>query len=567
MKTHVLIQGSPEWHTHRAGSWNASEAPAMMGCSPYKTREQLLDEMATGITEEVTPEMQRRFDDGHRFEALARPLAEKIIGEELAPVTGSSEEVIAGRALSASFDGIDFMETVAFEHKSLNNDLRAAFDQIEKHHGGYLHLIPVVYRIQMEQQLMVSKAERILFMASKWDGETLVEERHCWYYPDAQLADKIRAGWAQFAADLANHKPQVAQAKPVGKTPETLPALRIEVTGAVSASNLDEYKAHALEVFSSIKRDPSTDEEFADAEKTVKWCGDVEERLGAALSHARAQMGDVDKLFSAVEDVQAEARRVRLELEKIVKARKEQIRLEIVVKAGKSLADHIDGLNESLGARWLSHPAPAFGEAIKGKRTVASITDAVNVVLAEAKMTANQAAERFKANRASVVIDNHDWITLFPDFAAVGTKSAEDFEALAQLRITRHKQAEQESADRLAKLATATAAAPAAPAPAPATVAAPAPSVVAASAAPWTEQPAAVAVPADAEPLTTGEICARLGPGLTLTVDFLKARGFTPIESKTPGTRWKASDYPAMCQAIAKHVMERMGMAAQALAA
>jgi putative phage-type endonuclease len=565
MKTHVLIQGSPQWHAHRSASWNASEAPAMMGCSPYKTREQLLDEMATGITEEVTPEMQRRFDDGHRFEALARPLAEKIIGEELAPVTGSSDEVIAGRALSASFDGIDFMETVAFEHKSLNHTLREAFAQMDENpaiDSGYL--LPLVYRVQMEQQIMVSKAERILFMASKWDGDNLVEERHCWYYPDAQLADKIRAGWAQFAADLATHKPQVAQAKPVGKTPETLPALRIEVTGAVSASNLAEYKAHAMEVFAAIKRDPSTDQEFADAEKTVKWCGEVEERLAAALSHARAQMGDVDKLFSAVEDVQAEARRVRLDLEKIVKARKDQMRLEIVTNAGKQLADHIDALNTALGSRWLSHPAPAFGEAIKGKRTLASITEAVNVVLAEAKMAANQAAERFKANRAALVIEAHDWITLFPDFAVVGSKSVEDFDALAQLRITRHKQAEQEAADRLAKLAEAQAQAKAAPAPAPVVMAAPTP-------APWVEPAAparvAVAVPADAEPLTTGEICARLGPGLTLTVDFLKARGFTPIESKTPGTRWKASDYPYMCQALSQHVMARMNATAQALAA
>lgn len=34
---------------HRAQHHNASEAPAMMGCSPYKTRAQLVREMATGI--------------------------------------------------------------------------------------------------------------------------------------------------------------------------------------------------------------------------------------------------------------------------------------------------------------------------------------------------------------------------------------------------------------------------------------------------------------------------------------------------------------------------------------
>jgi predicted phage-related endonuclease len=71
MITHNLIQGTPEWHAFRAAHFPASEAPAMLGVSPYKTRNQLLQEKATGITAEVDAATQRRFDDGHRFEALA----------------------------------------------------------------------------------------------------------------------------------------------------------------------------------------------------------------------------------------------------------------------------------------------------------------------------------------------------------------------------------------------------------------------------------------------------------------------------------------------------------------
>ena len=104
MITHTLIQGSAEWHAYRREHDNASDAPAMMGCSPYKTRNQLLHERHTGLTADVDAATQRRFDDGHRFEALARPLAEGIIGEDLYPVTGSS-----GR-LSASFHGLTMDE-------------------------------------------------------------------------------------------------------------------------------------------------------------------------------------------------------------------------------------------------------------------------------------------------------------------------------------------------------------------------------------------------------------------------------------------------------------------------
>ena len=98
----TLAQGSAAWHQHRATALNASDAPAMLGISPYKSRAELVRERATGIGPEVTPEQQRIFDRGHRIEALARPQAEAVIGEDLSPCVGTSGK------FSASFDGITF---------------------------------------------------------------------------------------------------------------------------------------------------------------------------------------------------------------------------------------------------------------------------------------------------------------------------------------------------------------------------------------------------------------------------------------------------------------------------
>jgi len=53
LTTNNLIQGSPEWMAYRAQHFNASDAPAMMGCSPYMTRTELLSRMKTGITADV----------------------------------------------------------------------------------------------------------------------------------------------------------------------------------------------------------------------------------------------------------------------------------------------------------------------------------------------------------------------------------------------------------------------------------------------------------------------------------------------------------------------------------
>jgi predicted phage-related endonuclease len=582
MKTHVLIQGNPDWDAHRAGSWNASDAPAMMGCSPYKTRGQLLQELATGITEEITPEQQAIFDDGHRFEALYRPMAEKITGEELAPVTGTGDVVIGGRHLSASFDGIDFMETLALEHKSLNKGLREAFDRMADFDSEFdkCDCLPLLYRIQMEQQIIVSKVERVLFGASKWelkDGEwSLVEERHCWYYPDEELAAQIRLGWTQFAEDLAKWKPAPAEPdKPVGKAPASLPALRIEVTGAVTASNIEEFKAVALGRIHEVNTTLETDQDFADADMSVKWCEDVESRVAAAKDHALSQSADVYAVLKALDDIKAEAARVRINLEKKVTARKTSLKTDIVVAGRTALVDHIAALNTGLGAAWVvmtATTAAEFTEAIKNKRSFDSMRTAVDAVLTRHKIAATQDAERFKVNRARLNVDGRDWFSLFPDFTSVGAKAAEDFEALAQLRINKQleeerKAKEAKEAREAAEAAAAAAAATPAPAPAPAVEApAPAPAPMFASVA-SVSRPVSrpVAAPAANEPATLklGSICERLG--FTMTAAFVSEHlGIEPAATDKSAKLYRESDYSRICVALVEHINKAQQVLRQA---
>lgn len=433
MKQHSFAQGSPEWHAHRATHFNASDAPAMMGCSPYKTRNQLLHEMKTGLAPEIDPAMQRRFDDGHRFEALARPLAEEIIGEDLYPVTGSEGK------LSASFDGLPIAEDIPFEHKSLNDELRAALPVRGLNEGVTL---PLQYRVQMEQQCMVSGADRVLFMASKWNGDELVEERHCWYESSQHLADDIAAGWAQFAEDLAEFTPAEVVAETVGRTPETLPALRIEVTGMVTASNLVQYREHALAVFASINRDLKTDQDFANADKTVKWCADVETRLAAAKQHALSQTESIDALFKTIDDITAEARSTRLELDKLVKARKEARRGEIVAGGVKALAEHVAAMNARIGKDYMPTIPADFGGAIKGLRTFDSMQNAVDTALANARIAASAMADRIQMNLGTLREHAANLHQLFPDTAQIVLKAPDDLTSLVKTRVAEHRAAE-----------------------------------------------------------------------------------------------------------------------------
>ena len=565
MKIHELTQGSPEWLVYRAQHFNASDAPAMMGCSPYKTRAQLLREMHTGVAAEVDIATQKRFDNGHRAEALARPLAEQIVGEDLYPVTGSE-----GR-LSASFDGLTLDESTVWEHKALNAEIRAAFDLIDGMVGGGDEapgrLLPIHHRVQMEQQLHVSGAGRALFLATKWsaDGD-LVEQRSVWYLPDDELRGQILAGWAQFERDLQAYVLPAADAEPapVGKAPETLPALRIEVTGQVTASNLAEFKATALAAIRSVNRTLRTDQDFADADKAVKWCGEVESRLKAAKEHALSQTADIDALFRALDEIGAEARAVRLDLDKLVSRRKTEVKEEAVAKARAALDAHIASLNAEIAPMRLPAIAADFAGAIKGLKSVASMQDKLDQTLAVAKIAADADAKAIRANVATFKAAAEGFEFLFADLGQIVHKAADDFAAVLQARIAQHKAAEAEKArqraEAEARAAEARAAADAALSaansapPAPPIVSPPAASVP--QIAPVVPLPvAAVPAPRADEPATLplGEICSRLG--ITMTAAFISdTLHIAPAKVDRSARLYTRTQYKQICRQLIAHV-------------
>lgn len=416
-------QGSAAWLAARAKHFCASEAAAALGMSKYATRDELLRQKATGLAEEVSPAKQRIFDAGHEAEALARPIAEGIAGTEFFPVVATRE--VDGLPLLASFDGIDVLDDLIWENKLLNQSLvqQVQAGDLEPH-----------YWLQLEHQLLVSGASRALFTTS--DG-TPGGTHPLWYESKPERRAQLIAGWKQFAADLAAYVPPEAKPAPVvGKTPDNLPALLIQVTGAVTASNLPEFKAHALEVFKGINRTLTTDQDFATAESTVKWCADVESRLAAAKEHALSQTATIDELFKTIDDISAEARRTRLELDKLVKARKEEIRGEIVAGGITALREHIAQLNAAMPADYMPQVPADFAGAIKGKRTVESLRSAVNDELARAKIEASNIATRIHANVKTLKASG----LVVPDAATLVLKAPDDLAAI----IATRKAAEQQ---------------------------------------------------------------------------------------------------------------------------
>ena len=574
--THDVQQGTGPWLRLREGFFTASEAPAALGVSKYVTRAQLLRRKHTGVADEPDAATLAKFRAGHDAEALARPLAEGIAGDDLYPVTMSTQ--VAGLQLLASLDGLTLDGETAWETKLWNEELAAHV------RAGTL---PEHYTVQMDQELLVSGAKRCLFTCTDGTPERLVS---CWYETSDARIETLLSGWLQFKADLAAYvMPAAADPAPIGKAPETLPALRIEVTGAVTASNLAEFRETALSAIRSVNRTLKTDQDFADAERAVKWCADVESRLKAAKDHALSQTASIDALFKAIDDIGTEARTVRLDLDKLVTRRKTEVKEEAVAAARRALEQHVAAINAEIAPMRLP-PVPAdFGGAIKGLRSVASMDDKLQSLLASAKVACDALARGIRANVAAFKEQAAGYEFLFVDLGQIVHKAPEDFAATLQARIAAHKEAEaarerqraEAEAARIAKQkaedervaalarqreadAAAAVAATAAAAHVVATVEkavaeiAPPPFVPPGTPVRNIASPAAVSPPSPVhadEPATLrlGAICDRLG--FALTSAFVEtALHIKPARVEGAAKLYRPSDFERICTALQQHI-------------
>lgn len=428
MRTHNEKQGSHEWLELRNSFFTASEAPAMLGLSKYKTRQQLMREKATGVTEEVDEATQRRFNAGHAAEAAARLQAEKELREELFPVVGS--ETIDGIPLLASFDGITMDSTVAWENKLWNEEFA------ESVRNG---IVPDTHWPQLEQQLMVSGAELVLFTVS--DGTNFVSIE---YRSQPERRAMVLAGWVQFAKDMLNFKFTAPAASPKGAAIMDLPALSVQATGMVTQSNLPEFKAAAESYIASINTKLVTDQDFADAETTVKFCKSTEEKLDATMSAILAQTASIDDVIRTVDHIQAQLKEKRLLLDKLVKSEKEARKAALVSSAAGQLADHIAALQAEIsGVRLIAHH-PDFGGAIKGLKSLASMQDALDTTLANGKIAADATAKDVRAKLAWCNENAAGHSALIPDLQQLIVKPMEDFTLTIATRIKDYNDREHE---------------------------------------------------------------------------------------------------------------------------
>jgi len=443
---HNLVQGSPEWHAYRAipKQFNASDAPAMLGESPYKSRDELLREMATGLRPDVDARTQELFDAGHRYEQQDRPLAEEVIGQELFPATVSVE--FDGLRLSASLDGWTMDEEIIYEHKTLNKAIRAA---------GASGEIPLVYRIQLEQQLICSGAIKGLFRGSL-GTDSSEQPVTLWYESDTALRDRIISGWKQFSIDLDSYAQTEPEApKPIAEPVMSLPEIIYDLTfdkGISITSNLAEFKSKAMELVEKSKIPLTTDQDFENAKTRIKSYTTAESNIDSLVARVMGEMGDADTFVKDLNSIKEFIKKARTTEKNQIDTRNTSLKAELVLTAKNALASHVQLIDAKLSPIKYPYAMPDFSLVIKGKSSFDNMRSDLNTAIANEKIECDRLTAILEKNIAIINTIGEKHLFLFADKQQLVVKDSEALEAICKQRIADHDAAEKKRIDDAAEV-------------------------------------------------------------------------------------------------------------------
>jgi putative phage-type endonuclease len=143
-----LIQGSQEWHEFRRVHIGSSDAPVIMGVSPYKTIEQLFKEKLTGESGQKEHSGMIR---GRELEPLVLSMLNAKYSTAMEPCVFEHDE---HKFISASLDGYDPVFKAICEIKCPN-----ALD----HKQASLGEVPAKYYPQLQHAMLVTGLNEIIY--------------------------------------------------------------------------------------------------------------------------------------------------------------------------------------------------------------------------------------------------------------------------------------------------------------------------------------------------------------------------------------------------------------------
>ena len=436
MKVLDVEQGSDEWLSLRLSKRTASEAAAMMGDSPYMSRNKLLALKKGWQSNPVSAFKERLYEKGHEFEESARTITEAEEFDDFYPVVGSIE--LDGLELLASFDGLREDYAVVWEHKSWNEILA------ENVRNG---LLEPLYVWQLEQQLLVSGAREAIFTVSDGTEEKRVSMV---YKSDPNKRLDLIAGWQQFDKDLADFQLSAVAEVIDKKAIAVIPPIKWRVESGLVVSNIKEClliirELAALENNTVLE----SDDDFARKDAFNKNVKEARAKLKDAIAGVQAEFTSLDEFLVVAGEVDKVLQQMQSHGEKQVLEEKNRRKTAMVDAAKSDWSAYVRGATEDTTIDVCEVlDAPDFDLAIRNKRTMSSIKDSLDSAVANAKARATPIVSQISENMSYYHDHIGEYGFLFVDKISMLTQPPEAFQAVMTSRIDTHVAAEKKRAEQ-----------------------------------------------------------------------------------------------------------------------
>lgn len=220
--------------------------------------------------------------------------------------------------------------------------------------------------------------------------------------------------------------------------------LVIKLTGTIQDSNFHEWKQEIIRQIQATAKELRSDEDFIIADRQVKQFKAAEKALVRAKQSAIEQAAEIHRLFGAIDEISAEARRARLSLEHQIKQRKAEIKADILRAGIESVREMIN--RQSAGFQVLDHAhyldSRRFDDAVYGKAGTRSMTAVIDGLCDQIQREI--AARAAEVEQNSGLIDNLPEIyrLLFQDRGALLSLSTDELALTIENRIAKFQAAQ-----------------------------------------------------------------------------------------------------------------------------
>lgn len=181
-----LVQGSPEWLEWRRGGIGSSDAPAVLGESPFRTPFQVFEIKKGRAPESADNENMRR---GRELEPKAREAYQKQTGI-LMPAENLEHPTMP--FIRASFDGLNLGAGLILEVKCGRSS----------HEMALAGKIPEYYKAQLAHQMLVANVNTVHYFSFNGEEGKLIEFHRNEQY-EKELITKEKAFWDCVTKDEA----------------------------------------------------------------------------------------------------------------------------------------------------------------------------------------------------------------------------------------------------------------------------------------------------------------------------------------------------------------------------